>query len=31
MLPGSVSGLYKDEDIMVHCAPLAAWSQANFI
>lgn len=31
MLPGSVSGLYKDEDIMVQCPPLGEWCKANFI
>ena len=31
MLPGSVSKLYTDEDIMVQLGPLAAWSQAEFI
>lgn len=31
MLPGSVSQLYTDEDIMVHLPPLAAWSQAEYI
>lgn len=31
MLPGSVSQLYKDEDIMVHLEPLAVWSHAKYI
>mmetsp|Transcript_4732 Transcript_4732/g.7132 ORF Transcript_4732/g.7132 Transcript_4732/m.7132 type:complete len:471 (-) Transcript_4732:56-1468(-) len=31
MLPGSVSTLYKDEDIMVHLEPLAVWSHAKYI
>jgi NADH dehydrogenase FAD-containing subunit len=31
MLPGSVSGLYKDEDIMVHLEPLAKWCKAAWI
>jgi len=31
MLPGSVSELYKDEDIMVHLEPLAVWSHAKYI
>ena len=31
MLPGSVSGLYSDADIMVWLGPLAAWCNAEFI
>eukprot|EP00356_Strombidium_inclinatum_P012573 CAMPEP_0170486892 /NCGR_PEP_ID=MMETSP0208-20121228/5812_1 /TAXON_ID=197538 /ORGANISM="Strombidium inclinatum, Strain S3" /LENGTH=417 /DNA_ID=CAMNT_0010760979 /DNA_START=1 /DNA_END=1254 /DNA_ORIENTATION=+ len=31
MLPGSVSTLYKDEQIMVHLEPLAVWSHAKYI
>jgi len=31
MLPGSVSKLYKDEDIMVPCVPLGVWCKANWI
>lgn len=31
MLPGSVSGLYTDEDITIHLPPLAAWCRADFI
>lgn len=28
MLPGTVAGLYKNEDIMVQLEPLAKWSKA---
>ena len=31
MLPGSISTLYKDEDIMVHLEPLAKWCKAEWI
>jgi selenide,water dikinase len=31
MLPGSVSTLYKDEQIMVHIEPIAVWSLAEYI
>lgn len=31
MLPGTVSKLYKDDDLVVHLEPLAAWCQAEFI
>ena len=31
MLPGSVSTLYKDEDIMVQLEPLAKWCHADFV
>jgi len=31
MLPGSISGLYKDEDIMVHLEPLAKWCKADWV
>jgi selenide,water dikinase len=31
MLPGSVSKLYRDDEIMVHLEPLARWSAANYI
>jgi len=31
MLPGSVSTLYKDEQIMVHIEPIAVWSHATYI
>ena len=31
MLPGAVSQLYKNEDIMVWLEPLAKWCNANWI
>lgn len=31
MLPGTVSKLYNDEDLVVYLRPLAAWCQAEFI
>lgn len=31
MLPGSVAGLYTEDDIKVQLAPLAAWCNAEFI
>ena len=31
MLPGTVSQLYSDEDLVVYLQPLAVWCQADFI
>ena len=31
MLPGAVSKLYKNEDIMISLEPLAKWCNANWI
>ena len=31
MLPGAVSGLYTDEDIMVHLRPLSEWCKSTFV
>ena len=31
MLPGTVSGLYKDEDLVIQLEPLAVWCQAQFV
>ena len=31
MLPGAVSQLYKDKEIQIDMAPLAAWCKADYV